>query len=74
MQEYTIDRWEGEIAVLEDRESKEMINVPKEKIENDAREGDILLLQGNTYIVDKEKTEEARKRISNLLNKLKKKE
>lgn len=42
IQEFSVDRFEGEMVVLEDRESGNRINVVRNKLPNDIKEGDIL--------------------------------
>ena len=39
---YTLDRIEGEMAVLENRKSKEMIEIPYVELPTSVKEGDIL--------------------------------
>lgn len=70
---YTLDRFEGEIAVLENRETKEIINVKRNLVQNFAKEGDILELVEGKYVVNIEKTNQRRQYIINLMEKLKKK-
>lgn len=54
---YTIDRFEGDFAVVE-LESKKYINIPREGIPKDAKEGDII-----TVTVDKQATAKKQKEI-----------
>ncbi|WP_077212033.1 DUF3006 domain-containing protein [Bacillus dakarensis] len=78
---YTVDRFEGEQAVLLFRED-ESIQVLKNKTElpADVSEGDILYLQFNedgelvSSKVLKEETTKAREEVRDLLSKLKNKE
>ena len=42
VQEYTLDRYEGNIAVLENRKTGKMENVDKSKLQNNLEEGSIL--------------------------------
>lgn len=60
-----IDRFEGNFAVCED-ENKNIVNIKKEVIPKDAKEGDILVLKENKYIVDYIKTENRKKYIESL--------
>ena len=66
--EYIIDRFEGEFAVVEN-ENGEMINIEKNKIEDIAEEGDVILFDEDHYIVDYEKTEQLKKEVEALINK-----
>lgn len=76
---YTLDRYEGNIGVLllKGDESQELF-VPKEKLD-DAKEGDILLLETDddneiknvTILLDE--TDAAREKVQDLLEKMKNK-
>lgn len=57
-----IDRFEGDYAVCENQ-NREMIDVPISKIPSNAKEGDILIDEKGSYIVDVEKTEKLRREI-----------
>ena len=52
----TIDRFEGEFAVCID-DNGATINIKKENIPSDAKEGDIIEISENCYIINKEKTQ-----------------
>ncbi|WP_349407922.1 DUF3006 domain-containing protein [Pseudalkalibacillus sp. SCS-8] len=76
---YTVDRFEGDLAVLLDRsdETKQK-DVPLHYLPKDVKVGDIveekLLINGKpSYQILKEETDEAMEKAENLLNKLKKK-
>ena len=58
IQEFSIDRFEENIVVLENRNSGEIINVELENLPEDIHEGDILKCINGKYILDKNKTEE----------------
>jgi hypothetical protein len=60
-----IERFEGEIAILEDIETCQHIEVDKNKLPENAREGDVVEFCGNTnlYTVNQEKTAERRSKI-----------
>ena len=60
-----IERFEGNFAVCED-ENKNIINIKKEEIPEDAKEGDILVLEKNKYIVDYTETQNRKKYIQEL--------
>ena len=68
--EYSIDRFEGNFAVLENRESLEMINVKRNEIPNDAKEWNILFYKNNIYKIDRIKTINIKSQMKNLLNSL----
>ena len=64
-----IDRFVGMYAVCE-LENGEFIDVPKEDIPKEAKEGDILIKTDNGYCVDKTSTENKRKEIERKMNRL----
>lgn len=75
---YTLDRYEGDVGILllKEDESQELL-VKKEWLKG-AQEGDILLVETQDNVVSKvtilkEETEDARKKVETLLNKLKSK-
>lgn len=61
---FTIDRFEGEYAVVE-LENMDMINIPKEILPEGTKEGDILEVS-----INKDETEERQKRIEEKFNRL----
>ncbi len=63
-----IDRFEGDLVVIEINE--EMIDVPRENIPSDAREGDVLIVNGNVYTIDKNETNKRKREIQELMDKL----
>lgn len=58
---YTIDRFEGEYAVVE-LENETMVNIPKCALPPDAHEGDIILVE-----IDADATEKRREYINKLM-------
>lgn len=70
---YTIDRFEGDIAVCQDRETKEILNISKNNLPKDIEEGQILKLKNNSFEIDYDKTEEAQNRVKNKFDRLMKK-
>lgn len=63
MRELTIDRFEGNFVICEDRE-KNMFAIDKAEMVKGAKEGDIIVINDDGEIsVDKEKTQLRRKRI-----------
>ncbi len=77
MTRYTIDRFEGDVAVLLVREDEsQQIDLPREQLPKGAKEGDILEVElsadnkvVNAKVLNKE-TNTARKKAENLLQKL----
>lgn len=66
---YIIDRFEGDFAVLE-LESKEHISVLSSTLYSGAKEGDVLVRQGEKYILSEVETRERRARNIALQNEL----
>ena len=67
---YTLDRFEGKFAICENRITGEFINVPKNLIDKNAREGDILKFSNNKYLLDEISTQKAREEIKDLAKSL----
>ena len=67
---YTIDRFEGEFAVCENRETGEMINIKKENLPEKIKEGSILKLKNGKYFLDEEKEQEISDRIKQKMDDL----
>lgn len=63
--EFTLDRFEGNIAVLEDRNTRKTKNIDKNKIPKYTKEGDILKCINGKYYLDKERTKEIELDIQN---------
>lgn len=57
-----IDRFEGRATVCE-KEDRSMIEVPRIVTPEDAKEGDVLIIENGDIIIDHEATEERRKEI-----------
>ena len=68
--DYIVDRFEGESAVLLD-EAEQMVNVPKNSLTEDIREGDVVFLgESGIYRKDTEKTEKRKERMKKLMDTL----
>ena len=66
---YTIDRFEGTIAVCEN-EQKVMVNIPKYRLPLEVKEGDVLEEINGMLQIDDVETNERRKKAKQLMNKL----
>lgn len=66
----TVDRFEGDMVVLEDRKSNKMINVKREDLPSDIKEGDILKMINGKYFIDKDFTQEISERIKKKMDDL----
>ena len=70
IEEYTIERFEENIVVLENRENQKMINVGRDKIPEGVKEGDIERVINGKILKDEKKTEEVSERIKNKMDDL----
>ncbi|XOQ45358.1 MAG: DUF3006 domain-containing protein [Clostridium sp.] len=59
---YTIDRFEGNFAVVE-LENQKFVNIPRLAIPSEAKEGDVIIVQ-----IDKETTSQREKQIKKLMD------
>ena len=64
----TIDRFEGEVAVLLVEPDGTPVNVPRTELPEEARQGDVLRLEGS---VDREETERRRAEVEERIERLK---
>ena len=64
-----VDRFEGEYVVGE-KPDRTMINIPKDNLPAGVKEGDILVLEGDTIKVHVNETAQRRKKIKNLMKDL----
>ncbi len=70
VEEYSIDRWEEDVAILENRKTGKIIQVDKSKLPKNSKEGDILKKVNGKYSLDKKRTEEETNRIKNKMDDL----
>ncbi|MBE6151217.1 MAG: DUF3006 domain-containing protein [Firmicutes bacterium] len=71
---YAIDRIEGNIAILEDINTKEKIEVQKEILPLNIKDGTILIYENNEYKLDLNEEELRRKKFQERFNRLRKKD
>jgi len=64
---FVIDRFEGNFAVCENYDTGKFVNIDKNKLPSDSKEGDFLLFENDEYIIDVKKTDERKKYIENKL-------
>lgn len=69
-QELVIDRFEGNIAICEDRKTGKKVEILKEDLEEGLKEGDIIKEENGKYIKNIELQEEIEKRIEEKMNRL----
>lgn len=67
---FTVDRFEGDMAVLENRDTGEMFNVSRNDLPQEVKEGTILKLNNNKYEIDLEEQKIVEDRIKDKMNKL----
>ncbi len=65
----TIDRFEGDLAVCE-KADRTMLNIPRNEIPPEAREGDILIIEDNGIKLDIAGTKARKREISDRMKKL----
>ena len=70
IEEYSVDRFEGEYAVLENRKTNEIKNVKKDMLPENIKEGSILQYVNGKYTYNEELTKEEKNRIQDRMNKL----
>lgn len=70
IEEYSVDRFEGEYAVLENRKTNEIKHVKKDMLPENIREGSILQYVNGKYTYNEELTKEETNRIQDRMNKL----
>lgn len=64
-----IDRFEGEYAVCE-KENSEMLDIEVDKLPQNAKEGDVLIFDGENIKIDKKAISKRKKEIENLMDDL----
>jgi hypothetical protein len=64
-----IDRFEGSFAVCED-ENRKMINIEKARLPKEAKEGSVLIIQGDKIEIDYNETEKRKDRIKKMMDSL----
>lgn len=66
---YVVDRFEGEYAVCED-ENRKMLDIKKNKLPEDVKEGDSIVEKDGIYTIDKNKTKNDSERIKKKMDDL----
>lgn len=65
IEEFSIDRFEENMAILENRKNGKIINVPKDKLPKECTEGDIIKCINGKYFIDEEETLKIKEEIQN---------
>jgi hypothetical protein len=68
MKKGIIDRFEGELAVVEFDD--EMKDIPKSELPKNAQVGDVLIFDGDTITISKTETNKLKKEIDDLMDEL----
>lgn len=71
VEEFAIDRFEEDIAVLENINTKEILNIKRKCLPNIVIEGDIIKRINGKFCLDKEKTIKRKDQIEERFKKLK---
>ena len=64
-----IDRFEGDYAVCE-RDDRTMLNINKNKLPAEAKEGDVLIVDGDAISIDLMETSKRKEQANQLMEKL----
>lgn len=67
---FSVDRFEGDFAVCENRKTGKMITIHKSDLPENIKEGSILKYENGTYILDIESTKKEQEEIKNLVDNL----
>lgn len=70
IEEFTLDRVEGNIAVLEDRNTGKIIEIEKDKLPKGTKDGDILDKINGKFILNVEKTNNIAQRIADKMKEI----
>lgn len=69
-EELVIDRFEGNIAICEDRKTGRIKEIEVEKIEQGLQEGSVIKKENGKYVQANEKQEEIENRIKEKMNEI----
>lgn len=70
---FSVDRFEGDFAVCENRETGEFVNIPLSELPENIKQGSIIKFENGNYILDIESTKKEQEEIKNLVDNLFKK-
>jgi len=68
--ELTVDRFEGNFAVCEERQTNKTYNIEKSKLPEDIKEGSIIKLENGKYVKSEVTEDEISDRIANKMENL----
>ncbi len=69
---FTVDRFENDFVVLEDRKSRKLFNIAINQLPSNIKEGDILSYKNGQFLLDNNKTNKLQNDIQSRFNNLKK--
>lgn len=67
---YIIDRIENNLVICENQETKKMEEFPKSMFQEEIKDGDVVIKEGNSFKIDEEETASRKKHIEDLMKKL----
>ena len=67
---YIIDRIENDVVIWENQETKKMEEFPKSMFQEDIKDGDVVIREGDSFKIDEEETASRKKHIEDLMKKL----
>lgn len=67
---FSIDRFEGNFAVCENKETSEMVNIEKNLLPEDCKVGDIIKFKNGVYLIDELATQNEKNEIKTMVNNL----
>lgn len=71
---YSVDKIENDVATIENLLTKELINVKLKDLPNNVKEKDMLIYDGNSYILDESLKEKRTRMLKDKMELLRKKE
>ncbi len=69
-QELVVDRFEDNIAICEDRKTGKIVEINRDELPSNIKEGNVLKYQNGKYEIDEKKQEEISNRIKNKMDSL----
>ena len=69
-EELVIDRYEGNIAICENRKTGKYKEILKENLEEGLKEGDFIKFENGKYVKNKERQEEVEQEIKEKMNRV----
>lgn len=70
---FSIDRFEGDFAVCENKQTGEMLSIHRTELPQNISEGDIIKFENGKYILDIEATNKEKQEVKDLVDNLFKK-